>query len=153
MDETTTDLIDPTTCEVIAATDPDALIDALERIRGRKSELAAAERSIIEAIYTQVSNLDGKTRRLRGARRRCKITLPDASWDQPALKFIWEQYPQYRGELLRVERVGVNIREYRKALNEVGRPDFQECVRAIVNAERQPTGLPSVAIEENINDE
>ena len=53
-----------------------------------------------------------------------------------------------RDQLLRIERLGVKITEFKKAIGTAStEPAFQAVVSMIVEAERPPRGLPQVTIE------
>lgn len=146
-DDPTQEFIDPLTGEVIDLTDADALIDCFERIKAQDSAIYVAKQ-IVQRAIANLSEGTAKTRRVRGHRRRAKVEMPDAGWDQSKLKEAYNAYPQFRDELLSISSLRVKLREFKKVVNEKGPEDFQ-CFKGIVQAaELPPSGTPRVTVEQ-----
>lgn len=145
----------PVTGELIATTDIDGLIALVADCkRMRESLQLAAQAATVHLLHiTEGMGITTKTRRVRGRTHRARLEMPGVSYEQSILKESWFAWPQFRDELLRIERVGVKAREFGKARNEAGHADYMAFVRMIGKAEREPTGLPTVTIESDGGDE
>lgn len=142
-------LVCPVTGEIVNTTDPDALIDALETARVHEAAMTHFKRQLSFALVCLMpADSDAKTRRVRGSRRRAKITMPDDSWDNSTLKTAWNDYPHLREQYLRIGRIDVQLREYKKLVNESGPQDFEAFKKIILSANRGPTATPTITIEE-----
>jgi len=140
------DVIDPTTGEVVDPTDPDALVDAYDRIDKRCKVFNEARRRIAAAI-AELTEGPKKTRRVRGQRRVAKVAMPDDYWNQSILKEAWHAYPDLRDEFLAIERIRVKKREWKKAEGTSGPKDFETFKGMVAQANVGPSGAPRVSIE------
>lgn len=141
------EIVDPTTGELVDLADADQLIDCLERIERRDSILYSAKLRVRMAIAA-LSEGDAKTRRVRGRRRRAKLEMPEANWNQGKLKEAYHSFPQFRDEFLSIASLRVKLREFKKAENESGPPDFSMFRDMVAGAEVPSTAPPRVTIEE-----
>ena len=127
--------------------DIDVLISRLFEIREQIGRLRSSERTLV----TQLADLcqgEAKTRRVRGDKLRIKVEMPGPSWDQCRLRELWHNYPRHNGSVLRIEKLGVSLREYNKILQETGDDTFL-CFRSeLISANLGPRGLPYVTLEE-----
>lgn len=140
------DLIDPTTGEIIDTSDADQLIEAYIRIEDRDREIFAAKCELRKAIGALTTG-EAKTRRVRGRRFRCKVTMPDERLDQSKLKEAWNSYPLYAPDVLRIAQIELRKREWGKVQNESGPADFMTFKRMVEAAILPPTGLPRIEVE------
>lgn len=134
--------------EVVDAEDPDALIDAYERIEAIDLKVYQAKVLLKQAL-AGLSTGDKKTRRVGGKRRTVVVTMPSPGWSQSLLKEAFNSYPQFRDELLRVDTIGVKARELGKA-RETSKPTdpaWETFRNMVVGAETPPSGNPSIKIE------
>ena len=146
VERTRADLIDPTTGEVVDPTDPDALVDAFERIEKRCRVFNEARRRMASAL-ADLTEGDKKTRRVRGQSRVAKVTMPDDYWNQAILKEAWHAYPALRDEVLSIDRIRVKKREWKKAEGTSGPKDFETFKGMVAQANAGPSGAPRVSIE------
>lgn len=142
------ELTDPLTGEIVDPKDVDQLAEALQRCSAELDRLHRWHWVLRKHIAEHAPDSDTKTRRVRGRRYRLVLTYPDSCWDQSILKEAWNAYPQYRDQLLRIERIAVKKRELRKARNESGPPDWELFRKMILDAERPSNAPPTVKIEE-----
>ena len=142
------EILDPLTGEIVESGDADQLIDAWDRLKEMEAACRAFKTALATALAALAPDCEAKTRRVRGQRRRCKIEMPDSSWEQSRLKEAWESYPQFRDELLTINSLRVRMREYNKILNEKGPSDWESFRAIIISADRGPQGLPAVTVEE-----
>ena len=142
------EIFDPSTGEVVDATDVDALVDAWERMREQESLNRAFRYALATALCALTTDTETKTRRVRGNRRRCVVKMPDDVWEQGRLKEAWFAYPQFRDEFLAIDRIRPRLREVKKLLAEAGPPDFEAFKVLVRAADLGPHGSPSVTVEE-----
>lgn len=126
----------------------DDLADLLQKVRQQIEALRGTERQVVEQLAA-LATAGGRTRRLRGLKVRLKIEMPDDAWDQARLRSLWHNYPHERGKALRIDRLGVNLVEYKKILGESGEQLFEDFKRELGFANLGPRGLPRVTIEED----
>ena len=132
---------------LVDVTNVDELATAYEEIRAAEQALRTRKLLVVEALARHAIGT-AKTERVRGQVRRVKIEQPRASWDAGALRRVWEEFPNYRDRYLRIEKIGVQVREIKKLRHEMGPPEFEEFRRLVLKAERYPTGQPRITIEE-----
>lgn len=125
----------------------DELATAYEEIRAAEQALRTRKLLVVEALARHATGT-ARTERVRGQVRRVKIEQPRASWDAGALKRVWERFSTYRDRYLKIEKIGVQMREIKKLRHEAGPPEFEEFRRLVLEAERGPTGQPRITIEE-----
>lgn len=140
-------MLDPSTGEIISLADVDAMIDAYERIKQINDQAYACQVQLRNALAALTEG-DTKTRRVRGKRRAAKIEMPGDSYDQKALKHIWESFPQLRDECLKIDTIGIKSREYKKIVGTTGEGEFNDFRDLLTKANRGPTGTASVTIEQ-----
>lgn len=141
-------LLDPLTGELIELT-ANSLIDAFERLDRHAKHVNAGLYEIRRELL-KLAQGDAKTRRLRHADGRTLVlTMPAESFDQAQLKSCWNAYPNLRDELLRVERLAVNLVNWKKAAATTGDPAWMNCVKMIESARRPATAPPSVRLEQS----
>lgn len=141
-------IADPLTGEQIEVSNVDAMAEAYDRMEQRRTELEGAMKAIRIAIAAlSAGDAKSKTRRVRGERHTVKIELPDAHWDQSALKTAWEQYPELAREYVRIERFAPKLREITKLRNTEGSGVFPSFKALVLGAEQAPTALPRITIE------
>lgn len=140
------ELIDFTTGEVLERGDADALISAFERVKAEADKLYSLRHRIAEAIVA-LSEGPNKTRRVRGKARIAKIEMPDEGWTQSILKEAWNAYPTLRDEFLRIESVGVKLREWKKLKETVGPADLEQFKKMLASANVGTVGTARVSVE------
>lgn len=138
--------LDPFTTELIDTDNADHLIDALERVKVRLESLAAW-RLVIEEAIARKARHEAKTERVCGERRQVVIEFPGVDFAQPNLKRLWETRPDIAPTVLRIERIGVQLREYDKLHRMSGPAEFEEFRRELMAAERPSNRKPSIRIE------
>jgi len=142
------EIINPIDGECTSVGDVDGLVDMYVRVDALMGRLSSTKLRIREALAA-LSEGDAKTRRVRGQRRRVKLTFPSATFDQSKLKEAYHAFPQFRDEVLAIERLKVRLREYKKLVNEASSAaDFTTFRDMLTGAERPAGGIPSVTIEE-----
>jgi hypothetical protein len=136
----------PLTGEIVSLDDIDGMIDLYENLK-EKSDAAYACLIALRVALAKKTEGDARTRRIRGKRRAAKIEIPADSWDQSLLKESWNSYPQYRDQVLKIDTIGVQIREFKKIVNTSGPADFEQFRNMVTQANRGPTGTPTVKVE------
>lgn len=147
-----TEIVNPLTGEIISLADVDGMIETFKQIKKHEQALAIAKREIALALVakTDAAGITTKTRRVLGSRgQEAKIEMPDSSWDQGILREAWHSYPQHREKLLRIGELKVNAVEFKKAVNTASPDDFTTFVQMIVKAQRKPTGIARVTVEQS----
>lgn len=141
-------LIDPTTGEIIDATNFDELAAAAVRIKEAKDRLWDAERGIKDRIALMAQG-DQKTQRVRGVKFQAEVVRADPSWSQPLLKAAYADLPdQMRDEVLRIGEVAVNAAKWKVWQKTTGTPAFEEAKRKVAAACMGVTAAPSVKVHE-----
>jgi hypothetical protein len=141
------ELVDPTNGEIISRQDIDGLIDAFERIKA-VNDVCYATLIQIRVALAALTEGTAKTRRVKGRRRKAKVEMPGDSWDQSQLKEAFNSYPQYRDDVLKIDTIGVKLREYAKLINTAGDESFTQFRDMVTRANRGPSGTPSVKVED-----
>jgi hypothetical protein len=136
----------PLTGEIVRLSDADGLIDLFERVK-RTGDICYAVQMKCREALAAMSEGDTKTRRVRGRRRLAKITMPDDAWENSLLMEAFNSYPQYRDQCLRIERIKVMLRDYKKVVGTAGPPDFEQFRNMVSKANRGPCGTPVVTVE------
>ncbi len=137
---------DPITGEVIDMKDADQLITSLKRLKMRMDILSAWKARFEDAIAALAAHKD-RTERVAGAEHVAKIEWPGTEFDSTVTKKLWEHYPQFRDKFLRIERVGVQRREYDKLTRTNGTEEFEMFKKALMGCERQSQRRPAIKIE------
>ena len=140
-------IVDPITGELVNVTDVDQLVESYQRISEVDSRLYKAK-CAIRAALGKLTTGKSKTRRVRGALHRVIVEMPDANWDNSILKEAWASYPGFAQKFLKIGRIDVKIREFKKLANEFGKPAFESFKAMLLAAQKPPTGLPRIIIEE-----
>lgn len=140
-------IFDPSVGDYIDPEDPDALVNAYERMDRYYREASRLRKEIALALLALTEG-EKKTRRVRGKTRRAKVTLAADSWDQSMLLEAWNAYPRYRDGVLKIGSIRVALREYAKLSNETGPKDFEQFRNMVTQANLGPTGTPRITIEE-----
>lgn len=141
------EIINPFDGELVAVDDVDGLIDLYEKMK-RVSDQAYGVMQLIRRAAGNLAKGDTKTRRLQGERRKAKVTRANDSWDQSILKEAFFSFPNLRDQVLKIDSVGVKLREYEKLKSTSGSPDVETFRDMVVRANRGVTGLPTIEIEE-----
>lgn len=136
----------PLTGEIIEPNDVDGLIDCYERLKLKNDQIYAVLLKIRLALAAQTEG-DAKTRRVQGRRRRAVVEMPSESWEQSILKEAFNSFPQYRDQVLKIDTIGVKLREYKKLVNTSGPPDLTTFRDMVARANRGQTGTPTVKVE------
>jgi hypothetical protein len=144
--EVPVELVDPTTGEILDLADADTLISSFERVSIQANVFWEAKRKIAHAI-AKLTEGEAKTRRVRGKERGAKVEMPDDAWVQSILKEVWNAYPKLRDDYLRIESVGVKLREWKKLKETSGEPDLEQLKKMLAQANMGPTGTPRVTVE------
>jgi hypothetical protein len=143
------EIIDPTTGVVVDVSNQDDLIDALENIEVELKKFHALKRRVSIALtdLTTLSGVETKTRHVAGDRREVEITMPDDYYDQSKLREVWNSYPDMSRQYLRIEKLAVQRRNFKKAMATSGTPAFETFKKMIEQANMGPTGIPYVKIK------
>ena len=137
---------DPTTGEVFDLNDSDDLISTYERVDKKYQILKVFRQDLAHAMANKTEG-DTATRYLRGILRRAKITMPPDLWEQSILKEAWNAYPKHSAEFLRIERIAVKLREWKKLKATTAAKDLESFKGMISRAERPATGTPQIKVE------
>lgn len=141
-------VFDPFNGEVVEATDVDGLAALYEKMRSVESKIRACKDGIRQAVMA-LSEGDTKTRRVRGRNVTIKLTMPDDNWDQSILKEAYHSFPQFRDEFLRIAKVDPKLREVKKLASTASEdPAFTTFRDMVTRANRGPTGLPTISVEQ-----
>jgi hypothetical protein len=142
------EITDPMTGEIFDVRDIDSLISLYERRKVVNDQIY----SVLVRIRLALANLtegDAVTRRVRGKKRSAKIKMPDVSFEQAVLKELWNSHQKLALEYLKIETVGVRMKEYKKLVGTSStEPDFIFFRDALTRAERGRVGTPSLTIEQ-----
>lgn len=141
-----TEVLDPTTGELIDVGDIDALADSLNRLNAEKREIENAQQAIRSAIGALALE-GGKTRRVQGNRSTVRVEIPDTVFTQGVLKEVWNAYPDHAREFLRIERLAVNRREYAKLKGTTAVEPYATIRKMLVSAEKESTAPPWCVVE------
>lgn len=138
---------DPITGELIDPENVDQMIDRLEAIQLKSSLYYAVTMRLRRAIAAKTEG-DTVTRRIAGANRKAKIIMPDESFEQSILKELWNSHPILAAEYLKIERLAVKLREYKKLLTTSSdQADFLFFKEALIRANVGRVGTPRIEIE------
>lgn len=144
----TPEIVDPLTGELIAADDPDALIDLHERCRREAEKIYVAKTLCAKALALATTG-EAKTRRLVTASgRKIKIEMPSNNWNNATLKKCWAAFPDLREQYLRIATIEPQLREVNK-LRETTTEDgqFAAFKQLVLSAEQPPTAMPKILVE------
>ncbi len=125
----------------------DDLIRQLAGVRDSITGLRAEEARLVAAIHSLCQG-SAKTRRLCGTSLRARVETADPSWDQAKLRILWHSHPGWRGIMLRIEKLGVSLREYNKIQTATGGEDFEAFKAELAAACLGVRGTPRVTVEE-----
>lgn len=133
--------------EMVAIDDVDGLCSMYERLEPLSKSLYTTLCSIRRAL-SDLSEGDSATRRVRGKEYIAKIELPSVKFEQSVLKALWESHSDLAHEFMRIESIGVKMREYAKLEKTASTdPQFVYFRDTLTNANRGRDGLPAVKIE------
>jgi hypothetical protein len=141
-----TEIVDPTTGELVDTKNVDQLIACHDRVAKKAGELYDLKKQLAHTLCALTTG-DLKTRRIRGEQLCAKVEIPDDYWDQSILKEAYNSFPKFRNEFLRIESVGVRLREWKKLQGTTGPADMEAFKRMIGSANRGPSGTPKITIE------
>lgn len=139
-------IMDPLTGEVIDRDNVDGLIGMYESLDKTNKVIYATCCRIRETLAEKTEG-DAKTRRVRGHKRVCVLEFPSESFEQRSLKEIWAEFPDLRDEALKIDSIGVKMREFRKIKATSGGGRFNEFRDKISSASRGCVGLPTLKVE------
>jgi hypothetical protein len=137
----------PFTGEVIDEDDIDALAELFLRVKDEESKLRTLKRRVSERLAERADPLL-RTSRVRGEKYRVKIEQPKTSYEQRTLKKLWDGYPSYARQYLRIGKIDVQAREFLKLQNEAGPDVFMEFREQLMGAYRGAVGTPRITVEE-----
>ncbi len=137
----------PLTGEQMPINDIDALAMSYSRITDHINRVDATRQRIRQVFAMQAAEQTTKTRRVLGRDAVVKLTMPDDSWDNGILKEAWNDFPDQRDRILRIERIAVQKREYAKVKDATGDDAMTALLGMVSDARRESTALPSVTIE------
>lgn len=130
----------------VHADNVDELVDALEQAE-QAGRALQAWRDELKGSLAALCDGEARTQRLRGGRRAVRIVAPPPKLDYSILREAWNSFPRLRDDFLRIERLSVKTREFKKAVSTNGPADFTSCIAMIRSAIRKSSALPSVVIE------
>jgi len=137
----------PISGSVVDPADADGLISAIEQCKETYDVLGRFYGQLRRALGDLTTG-DAKTRRVRGNQRRAVVTMPGDRWEQSILKEAWNAYPQLRDQVLKIDKIGVKLRELKKIENESGPDSFEQFKKMILSARSKSDTLPTIKIEE-----
>lgn len=141
-----TELISPIDGECVEIDDIDGLISLYEKCKAMNDACYAVQLAIRQTFWS-MSEGTAKTRRVRGLKRIAKVVQADDSWDQAALRETWQAYPELRDEFLRIESIGVKMREFKKLQSTTGDAELCEFRDKVICANRGPVGTATLTVE------
>ncbi len=141
------DIMNPFTGEITQVDDIDGLITLYEGL-DRVNKQAYAVMVRVRELLASKTEGEARTRRIYGERRKAKLEFPSESFTQSELKTLWEEYPDLRDEALKIESIGVKLREYKKLVNASGGERLNAFRDALSRACRGCVGTPTLKIEE-----
>lgn len=141
------DVMNPFTGEMTRLDDIDGLIGLYEGLDKVNKQAYAVMVRVREVLAAKAEG-DSKTRRVCGERRKAKLEFPSESFTQRDLRTIWEDFPDLRDQVLKIDEIGVSLREYRKLINTSGPERFMEFRDKLTRACKGCVGLPTLKIEE-----
>lgn len=141
------DIVNPFTGEITQVDDIDGLITLYEGL-DRVNKQAYAVMVRVRELLAAKTEGEARTRRIYGERRKAKLEFPSESFTQSELKTLWEEYPDLRDEALKIDAIGVKLREYKKLVNASGGERLNAFRDALSRACRGCVGTPTLKIEE-----
>jgi hypothetical protein len=143
----------PRSGEVVAENDVDALWEMYSRCQVVIDAMKPALSFVRESLAKLTADGDKLTRRARGLKYQILVEYPSSEFSKSKLLEIWNEYPNIRGELMKVAEVKVSKTELKKALETNGPKDFNAMVKAIKQSEYTPTSLPSIKLDKVLSTE
>ena len=142
-------VIHPRTKEKIMSDDIDGLADLYESVTQQQRQIKELVRTI-KIFFVAATDTEAKTRYLKGDRRKVKIEMPGPNWNQGLLKDAWENpdYAECREEVLKIDRIGVKLREFKKAVKTSGSESWTKFRDEVQAAKEEPTRSPTVSVIE-----
>lgn len=153
----------PVKNKLVPLTDRDSCIDAIDYLIELDRSIEIAKKTLRQAIQNMTKPGEGNTRHVRHSDGRdAVVTMPKDSWDDAALKKIWQAYGEFnihddpviaearlalRDEFLRVDKVAVNLTPFKKALNTEGNEEFKLFIARLQTCQIAAMGTASVKIE------
>lgn len=137
----------PFTGELIDEDDVDGLAGLFLRVKDEESRLRSLKRQVTERLAER-GDLSLRTSRVRGDVYRVKIEQPKPAYEQPVLRKLWDNYPHYARQYLRIGKIEVQAREFKKLENELGPEAFMEFREQLLSAYRGLVGTPRITVEE-----
>ena len=141
------DVMNPFTGEMTRLDDIDGLITLYEGLDEVNKQANAVMVRVREVLAAKAEG-DSKTRRVCGEHRKAKLEFPSESFTQRDLRTIWEEFPDLRDQVLKIDEIGVSLREYRKLVNTSGGERFTEFRDRLTRACKGCVGLPTLKVEE-----
>ncbi len=142
------EIMNPFTGEVVRVDDVDGLIGLYEGLDKVNKQAYAVLCRVREKLATHAEG-DARTRRVRGVKRKAVLEFQSESFHQSDLKALWTEYDgeSFREEVLKIDTIGVKLREYRKLINTSGDERFTEFRDKLTRACKGAVGLPTVKVE------
>ena len=142
-------IVDPESGRRILTDDIDALVEMYDKLVTKRSELSELIALVKGAIAAQATGKT-KTQYLQGHKRKVRVVQPGPSWDQGILRSSWStaEFVNYREQLLKIERFGVKLREFNKAIKTNGPHEWNAFRDEVVKAQREPTHSPTITVVE-----
>ena len=144
--------VDPITGEVIDPNDIDSLLEAHERYQEVMRSLRAWNQRVRQQCLALTSDGEDSmsgptTRRLRGSAYEGVLTLPPITFEQRALKELWNSKPELASEYLRIQSLSVKMREYKKLLNTTGDEELESFKAILKRADLGRVGTPTLQVK------
>jgi len=126
----------------------DGLVDAYEHELDKERQARVARITLGRILANRAPLLSqAHTSRLCGERRQVKIERPPDSWDQQKLRFVWDAFPQYARDYLRIERLAPQLIQTKKLLGMVGPDEFMRFRAELLAANKGQIRAANVIIE------
>lgn len=141
------ELTNPLTGEIVDETSIDDLIACYEYIDAKDKAIYAVKQRIKSLLLAR-SEGEAATRRVAGKTRIVKLEMPSESFEQSTLKALWESHPALAEQYLRIEKLAVQMKEFKKLRGTASdQPDVVAFRDALTAASRGRAGLPSITVE------
>ena len=108
------EITDPITDELVDTNDIDQMLESFERVNQRSANLSTYLKELRTQIAVKTSESDERTQYIQGEHYECKVEQAAETWDQSALKRIWNKYPGLSQSYLRIERLAPNMHALNK---------------------------------------
>jgi hypothetical protein len=145
----------PLTGVVVDADDVDGLVDIYEHANDFHKRLGLflhlVRRRLAALAFAASEDKEAVTQRVRGNRRLVRVSMPDVSFEQRALKDIVCTYPpELVSPVIVIDTYRVAMREFKKLATQSGPQQFLAFRAALEASCRGRVGTPAITIEDDL---